>query len=73
MKKITVLAILAIISAAGFAELAVSSASFDTQLNQAKAEIARIAAAGLFRQQSSFDTQLNQAKRAIAEIAEQGK
>lgn len=47
-------------------------ASFDTQLNQAKAAIGEIADAGLYRQNGSFDTQLNQAKAAIAKIAEEG-
>ncbi len=67
---------MAALASAMISSLAVAAtdpqASFDTQLNQAKAKIEQIADEGLVRQNGSFDTQLNQAKAAIDKLAAEG-
>jgi hypothetical protein len=74
MKSFAILAAISMIalSTAAVAASPEPKASFDTQLNQAKASIDAIATAGLQKQNGSFDTQLNQAKAAIDKLAADG-
>ncbi len=69
-RNISILIAISVLSAGALA--AASSASFDTQLNQAKTEIGRIADEGLYRS-TSFDTQLKQAQQEIDRIAAEGR
>lgn len=69
-KSLMTAAILAVLAASAVAS-STTQGSFDTQLNQANAEIGRIADEGLYRS-TSFDTQLNIAKAEIARIAAEG-
>lgn len=70
-KSLLSLAVLAMCASASMAQAVTDNGSFDTQLNQAKAEIGRIADEGLYRS-TSFDTQLNQAKAEIDRLANEG-
>ncbi len=73
MKTSLMTATMALAMVSGMALAATApQASFDTQLNQAKATIGRIADEGRARQNGSFDTQLNQAKAAIDKLAAEG-
>ena len=69
-KSLMTAAILAVLAASAVAS-STTQGSFDTQLNQAKAEIGRIADEGLYRQ-VSFDTELAKARAVIDQMAKDG-